>query len=78
MNTFIPQDPNAVILLDPQGNVIARANNIAPDFRIIVTRDRGEFELEAANKPFDTTKGELVQETLSSATSKARYAAKTS
>ena len=74
MNTFIPQDPNAVILVDPQGNVIAKANNIAPDFRLIVTRDRGEFELAAGNKPFDTTREEQPQMTLSSKASKARYA----
>lgn len=76
MNTFIPQDPNAVILVDPQGNIIAEANNIAPDFRLTVTRDRGDFEREAANKPFDTTREEQPQMTLSSAASKARYAVK--
>lgn len=76
MNAFIPQDPNAVVLLDPQGNVIASANNIDPEFRFTVTRDRTEFENLAANKPFDTTRPVQPHQTLSSAASKARYAAK--
>ena len=74
MNAFIPQDPNAVILLDPQGKVIASANNIDPEFRFKVVRDRAEFEAEAANKPFDTTRPVQEHQTLSSAASKARYA----
>jgi len=74
MNAFIPNNPNSVILLDPQGNQIAEANNIAPDFQVKVVRDRGEFEREAANKPFDTTRPVQEQQTLSSAASKARNA----
>lgn len=74
MNTFIPEDPNAVILVDPQGNVIAKANNIAPDFRFTITRDRSEFEKLASNKSFDSTREEQPQMTLSSKASKARYA----
>ena len=76
MNAFIPQDPNAVVLLDTQGNVIASANNIDPEFRFTVVRDRNEFKDLAANKPFDTTRPVQPQQTLSSAASKARYAVK--
>lgn len=76
MNAFIPNNPNSVVLLDPQGNQIAEANNIAPDFQVKIVCDRAEFEAEAANKPFDSTRPVQPQQTLSSAASKARYAAK--
>jgi hypothetical protein len=65
MNAFIPQVPNAVVLLDPQNNVIATANNVDKDFRLVITRDRGEYETLAANKPFDNTRPEQPQQVLS-------------
>src|ERR1035437_4953311 len=74
MNIFIPSAPNAVVLMDPHNNVIATANNIDRDFRLVITRDRGEYETLAANKPFDSSRPQSEQQTLSSAASKARYA----
>jgi hypothetical protein len=76
MNAFIPNNPNTVILLDTKGNVLERADNIAPDFQVKVVRDRTEFNTEAANKPFRTDRPLPEQQTLSSAASKARYATK--
>ncbi len=73
MNAFVPNNPNAVALLGTKGEILAVAQNVAPDFQLKLVTDRAEFEAEAANKPFDTTRPVQEQQTLSSAASKARY-----
>lgn len=74
MNTFIPNNPNAVALLGTKGELLEVAQNIAPDFELKLVTDRGEFEAEAANKPFDTSRPHEERQVLSSAANKARYA----
>ena len=73
MNTFVPNNPNAVALLGTKGELLEVAQNIAPDFELKLVTDRGEFEAEAANKPFDTSRPHEERQVLSSAASKDRY-----
>lgn len=68
-------NPRAVILVDERNRPCAIASNVAPDLEIVVTNDRSQFEDEAANKPFDSTRPPQPQQTLSSAASAARHAA---
>jgi hypothetical protein len=65
--TPLPENPNAVALVNPQGQVIATASNIAPDFKLTLVTDRAAFEAEACNKPFDTTRPQQPQQPLNSA-----------
>ena len=54
--TPLTTNPNAVILLNPEGRIEAVASNVAPDLKVVITSDRATFADEAANKPFDTTR----------------------
>lgn len=78
MNSFIPENPTVVILLNKnrEGLIEAVANNIAPELTVKVVTTVVDFNNEAANKPFDTGRPPQEQMTLSAAASKARYAAK--
>ena len=60
------------------GQVRAKANNIASDLNVIYVNSTSDFNEAAANQPFNSTSPLPPQETLSSAASKARYAAKAS
>lgn len=71
--TPIPSNPNAVALVDYQGNVIALASNIAPDFVLTTVTRRSAFIMAAANKPFDSTRKQPEEQVMSSAASHARY-----
>lgn len=74
MNAFVPNNPNAVALVGAKGEILEVAQNIDPEFQIKLVTDRTAFDLEAANKPFNTARPVAPQQTLSSAASKARYA----
>ena len=72
----LPSNPNAVALVGTKGEVLAVAQNIAPDFKLKLVTDRADFEAEAANKHFDDTRPPQPEQVHSSAASKARYAVK--
>lgn len=74
--TPLTVNPSVVVLVDPSGKPIATATNVAPDLEVIITNDRGEYEQEAANKPFDTTRPVQEQQVLSSEASAKRHAKK--
>ena len=74
--TPLPTNPNAVILVDTENKIVATASNISEDFIVKVVTERSAFVAEAANKPFDSTRPPQPVQVLSSAASKARYAAK--
>lgn len=48
-------NPNAVILVDTKGEVIAVASNISPDFKVKIVHERSEYVAEANTRPFDST-----------------------
>ena len=83
MNSFIPENPTVVLQMSKDGiwltdtitAVIRSANNIAYDINIVLVPDKETFDKEAANQPFNTERP-LTQGVLSSAASKARYAAR--
>jgi hypothetical protein len=54
--TPLPQNPNAVALLGTKGEILEIASNIGPDFQLKLVKTRSEFNDEAANKPFDTSR----------------------
>ena len=65
MNTFVPEEPKLVLLQDRAGTVLAQASNI-PNLEVKVVHKMGEFNTEAAGKPFNSTAPVLVQQVLAS------------
>jgi hypothetical protein len=76
MNIFVPNDPNAVILVGTSGEILEVAQNIAPDFQVKIVTTRAEFRREAGNKPFRTDRLPQPEQVHSLAASKERYAVK--
>ena len=76
MNAFIPEKPTVVLQVSKDGTAVIRsANNIDRDITIVLVPDKDTFDDKALNQPFNSTIN-LTQPVLSSAASKARYAAK--
>lgn len=50
--TPLTVDPTVVVLVNENKEVIGIASNIAPDVKVLVTRNREKFDRAAANKPF--------------------------
>lgn len=61
MNTFLTENPKAIVLVNPAGVPIATASNVSPELNIVITSDRGEFEDEAKSMPFDSTRPSTTQ-----------------
>ena len=76
MNSFIPEKPTVVLQVSKDGTAVIRsANNVDRDINIVLVPDKDTFDDKALNQPFNSTIN-LTQPVLSSAASKARYAAK--
>ena len=73
MNIFVPNDPNAVVLVGTNGEVLEVAQNIAPDFHVKLVTTRDEFRREASNKPFRTDRPPQPEQVHSQEASRARY-----
>ena len=76
MNSFVPENPTVVLQVSADGTAIIRsANNIDRSINLVLVDSITDFIEAAANQPYNSTIS-LTQGPLSSAASKARYAAK--
>jgi len=50
--TPLPSNPIVVVYINEQGEIMAKASNIAPDLKVIAVHSIEQWNKEVAGKPF--------------------------